>query len=80
VGVSGPGVRERRGAIRDLPGVRLAFPVGPALKVWLLPDRDPQTFAADLAAVAPGCEVKPLYPTLNDLVLRDLAVDRAAAH
>jgi ABC-type multidrug transport system ATPase subunit len=77
VGVSGPGVRERRGAIRALPGVRLAFPVGPALKVWLLPDRDPQGFAADLAAVAPGCEVKRLYPTLNDLVLRDLAVDKA---
>jgi ABC-type multidrug transport system ATPase subunit len=78
VGVSGPNVRERRTEIRALAGVRLAFPVGPALKVWLNPDRDPDGFARDLAAVAPGCEVKPLFPTLNDLVLRDLALGPAA--
>jgi hypothetical protein len=59
--------------------VRLAFPVGPALKVWLAPDRDPDGFRRDLDAALPGCEVRPLFPTLNDVVLRDLAVASAPA-
>jgi ABC-type multidrug transport system ATPase subunit len=77
VGVSGPRVRERRTEIRALAGVRLAFPVGPALKVWLVPGRDPDGFRRDLEAALPGCEVRTLFPTLNDVVLRDLAVASA---
>jgi len=57
--------------------VRLAFPVGPELKVWLAPDREVVGFRRDLETAAPGCAVRPLYPTLNDLVLRDLTVGRA---
>lgn len=78
VGVSGPAVRARRERIRALPGVRLAFPVGPALKVWLAPGADAERFAGDLDAASPGCTVTPLYPTLHDLVLRDLTLQHAA--
>jgi ABC-2 type transport system ATP-binding protein len=80
VGVRGAGVRGEREAIRRLPGVRLAFPEGPALKVWLEPDATPEGFRHDLAGAVPGCDVRPLVPSLHDVILRDLFLARREAN
>jgi len=77
VTVRGPGVRGHRERIRGLPTVRLAFPEGPALKVWLAPGATPEGLADALGAVCPGCDVAPLGPSLHDVILRDLALARA---
>jgi ABC-2 type transport system ATP-binding protein len=76
VGVRGPGVRGHREAIRRLPGVRLAFPEGPSLKVWLDPGATPEGFEHDLEAACGGCDVHPLLPSLHDVILRDLSLAR----
>lgn len=81
VAVRGPGVRAHRDRIRAVPGVRLAFPEGPALKVWLAPGATLDGFARALEPVCPGCDVGPLAPGLHDVILRDLALaGRERAH
>jgi ABC-2 type transport system ATP-binding protein len=79
VGVRGPGVRGHREAIRRLPGVRLAFPEGPALKVWLEPGATPEGLEHDLEAACGACDVRPLLPSLHDVILRDLSLARQGA-
>ncbi len=80
VGVFGPQVRSLRRELRALPGVRLAFPVGPRLNLWLDAATPLETFRTRLASVAPDLEARALEPTLHDAALRDLALAETHAH
>lgn len=72
VAVSGPRARHLRHAVRDLPGVAHAFPVGARLHVWLAPGVDEAGFAAKLAQLDTGLIAQTTRPTLHDITLRDL--------
>lgn len=70
--VSGPRARHLRRAVRALPGVSFAFPVGTRLHVWLAPGVTPAAFTAELAQLDPGLTAAAARPTLHDVNLRDL--------
>lgn len=75
--VKGEGVRGMRRAVRALPGVRLVFPVGQTLKVWLGGEADTAPFRAGITALSAPFAVRPLRPSLHDVALRDLAFSAA---
>ena len=72
--LSGAEARARRSDVRALPMVRLVFPVGETLKVWLGNVVDGEAFRTAVAKVAPTLSVRPLRPSLHDVALRDLAL------
>jgi ABC-2 type transport system ATP-binding protein len=72
--LSGEAVREHRGLIRTLAGVRLAFPVGRRLNVWLEPGDGADAFGSQLAALDLRLVVERVEPTLYDAALQDLAL------
>jgi ABC-2 type transport system ATP-binding protein len=77
--ISGPGVRARRKDVRAWDSVRLVFPVGETLKVWLGAAGDESTFRAAVARMAPAPAVRPVRPSLHDVALRDLALAEVGA-
>ncbi|MDG4552580.1 MAG: ABC transporter ATP-binding protein [Candidatus Contendobacter sp.] len=74
VGVSGPTARRRRAALLAWPMVRLAFPVGRQLRVWLDAGDSLAEFQAQLRVLDPELETQSLRPTLQDAALRELAM------
>jgi drug efflux transport system ATP-binding protein len=79
VAVSGPAVRDYRMRLRDFPGVRLVFAVGPRLRIWLEGGADLQIFTQAVAGLSAGLKVEVAHPSLHDTALRDLAL-RETAH
>ncbi|MGZ5039514.1 MAG: ABC transporter ATP-binding protein [Usitatibacter sp.] len=77
--VKGAGARGARRAVRAMPEVQLAFPVGETLKVWLRGGADPESFRAAIASLASPFDVRPMRPSLHDVALRDLALSAARA-
>lgn len=77
VSVTGPNARGYRRALRELQGVRLVFPVGTRLHVWLEPGVSLATFLAALAAISPELAAEAITPTLHDAALRELALGEA---
>ncbi len=77
VGITGTAVRHYQAALRALPEVQWAFPVGRQLRLWLTPTAHLEELRARLAAVAPDLQVQPLQPTLQDIALKDLALNAA---
>jgi ABC-2 type transport system ATP-binding protein len=71
--ISGPEVRRYRADIRSIPGVRLVFPVGRQIKVWLEPGQAAAAFERHVSALATGLNVRTLRPRLHDAALYDLA-------
>jgi hypothetical protein len=78
--VDGANARAYRQPIRALPGVSLVFPVGQQLKVWLTPGQSQTDFDNAIANVAPQLRSQILEPTLNDVALRDLNINRSDGH
>ena len=74
VGVSGATARRQRAALLALPMVKLVFPVGRQLRVWLDAGGSLAAFQARLRALDPGLDAQPLQPTLQDTALRELAM------
>ncbi len=74
VGVSGAAARRQREALLAWPMVKLVFPVGRQLRVWLDTGGSLAEFQARLATLAPVLEAQPLQPTLQDTALRELAL------
>jgi len=72
--IAGPAVRSRRTALEALPEVRLVFPIGRQLRVWLNPPATLAELQARLATLAPDLQARELHPTLQDVALRDLAL------
>ena len=74
VTVSGDDARNLHGAVRALPGVEFAFPVGRVLKVWLASPTAEQGLRMLLAERAPALRIERAAPGLHDVALRDLAL------
>ena len=74
IGVSGAAARQRRAALLAWPMVRLVFPVGRQLRVWLDADCPLAEFQTRLRALDSGLDAQPLRPTLQDAALRQLAL------
>ena len=74
IGVSGAAARQRRAALLAWPMVRLVFPVGRQLRVWLDADCPLAEFQTRLRALDSGLDAQPLRPTLQDAALRELAL------
>ena len=74
VGVSGATARRQRTALLAWPIVKLAFPVGRQLRVWLDAGGSLAEFQARLRAFDPELDAQPLQPTLQDVALRELAM------
>ena len=74
VGVAGAEVRRYRAALQALPEVRLVFPVGRQLRLWLTPATTLADLGVRLRGIAPDLQVQALQPTLQDVALRDLAL------
>lgn len=72
--VSGPAVRGQRQRLREIPGVRLVFAVGPRLHVWLGDGANRRAFMRAVATISDGLLVESAVPSLHDVVLRDLAL------
>ncbi len=74
VGVSGPAARRQRAALLAWPMVKLVFPVGRQLRVWLDASGSLAEFQARLRVFDPELETQLLRPTLQDVALRELAM------
>ena len=74
VGVSGATARRQRAALLAWPMVKLVFPVGRQLRVWLDAGGSLTEFQARLHALDPGLDAQPLQATLQDVALRELAM------
>ena len=74
VGVSGATARRQRAALLAWPMVKLAFPIGRQLRVWLDAGGSLAEFQARLRAFDPELDAQPLQPTLQDVALRELAM------
>lgn len=74
VSVSGATARQRRAALLAWPMVRLVFPVGRQLRVWLGAGCLLTEFQARLRALDSDLDAQPLRPTLQDAALRELAL------
>jgi len=74
LGVSGADVRPRWRLLREVPAARFAFRVGRQVKVWVEDARGEEAFRAAVTALSPGLRVERLFPTLQDLAVRDLGV------
>jgi len=78
VGVSGATARRQRAALLAWPMVKLVFPVGRQLRVWLDAGGSLAEFQARLRALDSELDAQPLRPTLQDAALRELAMAEAA--
>ncbi|MCC9000801.1 MAG: ABC transporter ATP-binding protein, partial [Candidatus Contendobacter sp.] len=74
VGVSGAVARRQRDTLLAWPMVKLVFPVGRQLRVWLEAGAALAEFQARLRALDPELEAQPSQPTLQDAALRELAL------
>lgn len=74
VGVSGAATRRQRDTLLAWPMVKLVFPVGRQLRVWLDTGAALAEFQARLRVLDPELEAQPLQPTLQDAALRELAL------
>jgi len=72
--ITGAGARAHRARFGAIPGVRLAFPVGRQVNLWVDADRDPGAFQHDLDEIAPGLKAEPMQPSLQDAALRDMSL------
>lgn len=72
--IDGSQARRYRHTVRDLPGVDLVFPVGARLHVWLNAEATADSFNKRLAATAPALRAAAIEPTLQDALLRDMAL------
>jgi ABC-2 type transport system ATP-binding protein len=80
ISVTGPNVRRYRQAIRELPGVQLAFPVGLSLNVWLARQFTLQDFQQTLSPLSGQLAAELKTPTLHEAALRDLAMSQQEHH
>jgi len=78
--VVGDDARVWRGRVRSLTAVKLAFPIGRQIKVWLAAGFEESDLRAQVAALAPHLRVIGLEPSLQDIALHDLALAGASAH
>jgi len=78
VGVSGPEARRYRQAVEALPGVRLVFPMGRQLRVWLESRYAKEDFQTQLTTLSSELQAESLQPALQDATLRDLALASGA--
>jgi len=74
IGVSGTAARRQRAALLAWPMVKLVFPVGRQLRVWLDAGHSLLEFQAQLRALDSELDAQPLQPTLQDVALRELAM------
>ena len=74
VGVSGATARQQRAALLTWPIVKLLFPVGRQLRVWLDASSSLTEFRVQLRALDPELDAQLLQPTLQDAALRELAM------
>ena len=74
IGVSGATARRQRAALLAWPMVKLVFPVGRQLRVWLDAGGSLTEFREQLRALDPDLDTQPLQPTLQDAALRELAM------
>jgi ABC-2 type transport system ATP-binding protein len=72
--VAGPDARAWRERVRTLTAVKLAFPIGRQIKVWLAAGFEERDLRAQVAALAPHLQVIALDPSLQDIALHDLAL------
>ncbi|NIR29855.1 MAG: ABC transporter ATP-binding protein [Gammaproteobacteria bacterium] len=70
--VAGSDARRRRGALRELPGVELVFPVGARLHVWLETGVCVREFQSILGERFPELSAEAIPPSLQDTTLRAL--------
>jgi ABC-2 type transport system ATP-binding protein len=77
LGISGASVRGYRNKLREVPGVKMVFPVGQLLKIWVGEERDEAALRDSISTLAPHLRVQALRPTLQDVALRDLALSEA---
>jgi len=80
LGVSGAGARGYRNKLRELPGVKMIFPVGQMLKIWIGEEPIEAVLRERIAGLAPHLKMEVLRPTLQDVALRDLALSGARGH
>jgi ABC-2 type transport system ATP-binding protein len=80
ISITGPNVRRYRQAIRELPGVQLAFPIGLSLNVWLARQFNLQDFQQALTPLSPQLAAELKTPTLHEAALRDLAMSQREPH
>lgn len=76
VAVYGPDIRQYRHKLRELEGVRLAFPIGLRLNVWLQQDADIEQFRHRVQDMTNTLTVEQLVPSLQDATLRNLALSQ----
>ncbi len=74
VGVTGTMARRQRAALLAWPMVKLVFPVGRQLRVWLDAGGSLAEFQGRLRVLDPGLDAQPLQATLQDAALRELAM------
>jgi ABC-2 type transport system ATP-binding protein len=80
VGVSGATARRQRAALLAWPMVKLVFPVGRQLRVWLDASDSLAEFQSKLQSLDPDLEGQLLQPTLQDAALRELALAEVGHH
>lgn len=80
VGVSGATARRQRAVLLAWPMVKLVFPIGRQLRVWLGAGSALAEFQARLRALDVELTAQPLQPTLQDAALRELAIAEAVRH
>ncbi|KPJ90715.1 MAG: hypothetical protein AMJ53_13075 [Gammaproteobacteria bacterium SG8_11] len=74
IAVFGTEVRRYRNEIKTLPGVKLAFPIGLRLNVWLDAAQSLSDFQRELHALSGDFAAEPQQPSLHDAALYDLAI------
>jgi len=72
--VGGEGARARRRDVRAMDAVKLVFPVGGTLKVWLTRPELESAFRGAVEKLVPALRVSAQRPSLHDIALRDLAL------
>ncbi len=78
VTVGGPALRRHLAALRALPGVALVFPRGRSATLWLDARHDLDALRAALRAIDPALQAEPAPPSLQESLLRELALREAA--
>ena len=74
VAVFGTEIRQYRNEIKTLPGVKLAFPIGLRLNVWLDANQSLENFQQALHSLSSGLTAESQQPSLHDAALYDLAM------
>lgn len=74
IAVFGGNVRRHRHEIKNLSGVKFAFPIGLRLNVWLDASQSLQDFQQALRALSSEFTAEPQQPSLHDAALYDLAM------